>query len=119
MAVLVAELPTGEGCLFHAVCEEDGESWAHASNRSHSLPYDLARMMQIAWPSLSQNATYVRRLRCGDVAGDDVEDTADRAHAGDAERRDAGLRVAVEVSNVPFDQEGLSGVRASPRRRRA
>jgi hypothetical protein len=40
----------------------------------------------------------------GDVAGDDYEDTADRVRAGDAGCRDAGLRVAVEVSNLPFDQ---------------
>ena len=79
-------------------------------------PHDLARTMDIASPSLSQNATYVRRLRCGAVAGDDFEDATGRASAGDAERRDVGLRVAVEISNVPFDQEGLSGVRDSPRR---
>jgi hypothetical protein len=60
--------------------------------------------MHIASLSLSQSATDVGRLRCGDVPGDDYEDTADRVRAGDTGCRDAGLQVAMEVSNVPFDQ---------------
>jgi hypothetical protein len=46
-----------------------------------------------------------------DMGRDDGRAASPGGHAGDAQRGDIGLGVAVQVGDVPFDQERLRGVR--------